>query len=247
MKINDITVLDYGHQDGLLVLVLANTSMEAVTAIDGSLLKVKTEAGDTVEVLAGYVLRSVTYSLTEDTYQATLTQAMDDTAAEAYSKLAAEVEDLGKAVEGAGTPAGVLEFTRIMLTSSIQAGTLDSDQVIACSDIIADWEPGKYALGTPRNHGGQTWRCCQAHDNATNPDIEPGTTAGNAFWAPYHGTTPATARPWVLPGGAHDIYNSGEMMVWTDGDIYLCLQDATTHGPDTLPAAWEKVTMTEEE
>ena len=91
MKINNIAALDYQIQDGLLVLVLTDTSMEDVTHIDGSLLTVKTDDGDTVEVLAGYALRSVTYDLAAGTYQAALAPAMEDTTAVAYAKLAAEL------------------------------------------------------------------------------------------------------------------------------------------------------------
>ena len=245
MKINNITALDYEAQDGLLVLVLTDTNMEAVAAIDGSLLTVQTDEGDTVEVLAGYALRSVTYDLAAGTYRAVLALAMEDTAAAAYAKLAGQVEDLAKAVENAdgGTVEGydsVVQFSRIMLTTSIKSGALDGGQVIACSELIEDWVAGKYEVDDARNHNGQTWRCCQAHNNANNPDIKPGTTAGAAFWVPYHGTSIETARPWVAPTGAHDIYKAGEYMVWTDGTVQRCKQN-TNYSPKDYPAAWETV------
>lgn len=243
MKINNIAALDYEIRDGLLVLVLTNTSMEEVTHIDGSLLTVQTDEGDTVEVLAGYALRSVTYDLAAGTYRAVLALAMEDTAAAAYAKLAGQVDELAKAVEEGGSgPVEGLEaitlFSGIMLAQSAKAGSITADQVLACSELVADWAPGKYAIGDVRNHAGQTWKCCQAHNNANNPDIEPGKTSSAAFWAPYHATDPAFARPWVAPTGAHDIYKAGEVMLWTDGSVQRCKQD-TNFSPTDYPAAWE--------
>ena len=57
----------------------------------------------------------------------------------------------------------------------------------------------------------------------------------------YHGTSPETARPWVVPTGTHDMYRAGEYMVWTDGQTYRCRQD-TNFSPEDLPGAWEAVT-----
>lgn len=39
---------------------------------------------------------------------------------------------------------------------------------------------------------------------------------------------------------AHDMYKSGEYMIWTDGNTYRCKQD-TNFSPEEYPQAWEKV------
>jgi hypothetical protein len=53
----------------------------------------------------------------------------------------------------------------------------------------------------------------------------------------YHGSSKATARPWVTPTGAHDVYKVGEWMIWTDGLAYQCLSD-TNFSPAEYSAAW---------
>ena len=104
--------------------------------------------------------------------------------------------------------------------------------------MIRRWKPGPYAAGDVRAYEGIPYKCVQAHDSTANPDWTP--TAYPAGWMQYHGTSPATARPWVAPTGAHDMYKAGEFMVWTDGQAYRCTQD-TNYSPVDLPAAWEAV------
>ena len=82
MKVNDIKALDYRTDGDLLTIPFADTSVEAVLALDSAVLTVKTDAGDTVEVLAGYALRSVTVDAKDPTsVSAVLTRAVDGTAA----------------------------------------------------------------------------------------------------------------------------------------------------------------------
>ena len=77
------------------------------------------------------------------------------------------------------------------------------DIVIQTADFILPWTEGKYALDDVRMWDGQPKRCCQAHDSTGNPDWTP---AVASLWAPFHGTTPETALPWIAPTGAHDMY-----------------------------------------
>lgn len=100
------------------------------------------------------------------------------------------------------------------------------------------WTPGAYAVGDVRVYGGVPYRCVQAHDSSANPGWTPDATP--ALWMQYHGTTPETARPWVAPAGAHDIYRAGEYMIWTDGQMYKCLQN-TNFSPVEYARAWEAV------
>lgn len=118
------------------------------------------------------------------------------------------------------------------------APTAQADDVIADMALLLPWEPGAYAVGNVRTHGGQPWRCCQAHDGAAQGDAwAPGVAP--ALWAPYHATSARWALPWVTPTGAHDAYQAGEYMRWTDDQVYRCTADATVWGPDVLPNAWE--------
>lgn len=126
-----------------------------------------------------------------------------------------------------------------------QMADLDDDSRIRVSGLYEPWTAGKYEAGDIRNAGGQTWECFQAHDNATYPDIKPGTAAWYTFWRPLHGKSPETARPFVPVQGAHDMYRAGEYMVWTDGRIKRATQD-TAYSLEDFPGAWENAERTEE-
>lgn len=102
-------------------------------------------------------------------------------------------------------------------------------------ELLDEWMPGAYAQDDVRVYGGMPYRCVQAHDATDNPDWTPDTQA--ALWMQYHGTTPDTARDWIAPMGAHDMYRVGEYMRWTDGDLYRCVRD-TSFDPLTDEEAW---------
>ena len=112
------------------------------------------------------------------------------------------------------------------------------DERIRASGLYAEWAAGSHALGEIRNAGGQVWECFQAHDNAVYPGVAPGNASWGTFWRPLHGTSRETARAWVAPGGAHDLYRAGETMLWKDGRAYRCLAE-TNFSPEEYPAAWE--------
>ena len=82
MKVNDIKALDYRTDGDQLTIPYAETSVEAVLALDAAVLTVKTDAGDTVEVLAGYALKTATVAAADPTsVNAVYTRAVDGTAA----------------------------------------------------------------------------------------------------------------------------------------------------------------------
>lgn len=118
------------------------------------------------------------------------------------------------------------------------AGLTDDDERIRASGLYDAWTAGKYEVGNIRNANGQTWECFQAHDNEEHPDVTPDNSAWYTFWRPLHGKTPETARPFVPVQGSHDMYHTGEYMIFTDGKTYRCKSD-TNFSPTDYAAAWE--------
>lgn len=47
--------------------------------------------------------------------------------------------------------------------------------------------------------------------------------------------------PYVQPTGAHDAYNTGDKMTYTDGKKYICKIDGCVWGPDVYPQGWDLV------
>ena len=100
---------------------------------------------------------------------------------------------------------------------------------------IRKWHQGAYVVGDVRMYEGAPYKCVQAHDSTSNETWNPAATP--ALWMQYHGTSKATARPWLQPFGSEDRYKAGEWMIWTDGFAYPCISD-TTYPPTTSPQAW---------
>ena len=107
-------------------------------------------------------------------------------------------------------------------------------------ELIRVWKPAAYTIGDVRVYEGIPYKCVQTHDSSANPAWTP--NAVPALWMQYHGTTIATARPWVTPLGSHDIYKVGEFMIWTDGLIYECLSD-TNYSPSEYAQAWKQISI----
>ena len=112
-----------------------------------------------------------------------------------------------------------------------------ADEIIMCSALYDEWMPGKHVAGDIFSVDGDIWECFQNYDNAVNPDIVPGNAAWFTFNKPYHGTSRETARNFVHPTGAHDIYKKGEWCIF-EGKACKAKRD-TNFSPKDYPADWE--------
>lgn len=122
------------------------------------------------------------------------------------------------------------------LIAEERADTLPSNSIIDIAPVLALWEEGQHNIGSLVRHDGQPWRCLQTHDSTGNPDWRPGFAP--SLWGAYHGTTPDYALPWQAPTGAHDCYNKGEFMIWTDDNVYQSLFDGNVYSPEDYPNGW---------
>ena len=131
-----------------------------------------------------------------------------------------------------------LKAYRAAMDAAVEAAREDTAVINRMAALARLWMPGTYAVGDVRVYGGVPYRCVQPHDSSANPGWTPDATP--ALWMQYHGTTPETARPWVAPAGAHDVYRAGEYMIYTDGQMYKCLQN-TNFSPVEYARAWEVI------
>lgn len=123
------------------------------------------------------------------------------------------------------------------MDTTVAAASESAAQINAIVTFVRPWKPAAYVIGDVRAYDSVPYKCVQAHDSTANPDWYP--PAVPALWMQYHGTSKDTARPWVAPLGAHDMYLAGEWMIYTDGALYECVQD-TNFSPADYPAAWHK-------
>lgn len=112
-----------------------------------------------------------------------------------------------------------------------------ADEIIMCSALYDEWQEGKHVAGDVFCVGGEPWECFQNYDNAVYSDIKPGNSAWYTFNRPFHGTSRETARNFVHPTGAHDVYKAGEWAV-QDGKFTKANQD-TAYSLAEYPQAWD--------
>lgn len=128
---------------------------------------------------------------------------------------------------------------RAATLAAVRCVTGDNER-LRVSALYPKWTAGSHAAGDICTAEGQVWECIRAYDNDVYPDIVPGVAAWGTFHRPLHGTSPETARPFVAPTGAHDMYKAGEYMT-LDGALYRCVED-TAFSPAQYAAVWEAVT-----
>lgn len=133
---------------------------------------------------------------------------------------------------------GVLALAKLFLNEKITESE-DKTLGIQCMALFEPWKRGIYSVGDVRTDPktGYPYECIAAHDSTVNTDW---TIDVRTLWKPWHSRSSDYALPWVQPTGAHDMYHSGEYMIWTDKKVKKCVQD-TNFSPDEYPAAWEDV------
>ena len=113
-----------------------------------------------------------------------------------------------------------------------------ADEIIKCSALWDEWEPGKHTVDEIFTVDGDPWKVYQSYDNAVHPDIAPGNAAWYTFNKPLHGTTRETAREFIQPqAGTVDIYHPGEWCIF-EGKACKAKRD-TNFSPKDFPQDWE--------
>lgn len=119
------------------------------------------------------------------------------------------------------------------------AQTIDDKTIgIAFADLFPIYVQNKqHEVGEVATHPetGYPYECMTAYDGTVQQDW---TIDNRTLWKPWHSRKKEYALPWEAPTGAHDMYKSGEYMIWADGIVKKCLRD-TNFSPDEYPADWK--------
>ena len=124
----------------------------------------------------------------------------------------------------------------IMADEYSRKETATPNEIIDLHPLLRPWRQGVYKAGQIVTYEKRPYRVISDHDSTNIPNWTP--ELAPSLFANFHGTDAKHALPWQAPTGAHDAYNKGEWMIYTDGISYECQQNATTWGPDVVPAAW---------
>lgn len=122
------------------------------------------------------------------------------------------------------------------------AASLDDEKAMEVATIYDPWKEGKaYAVGEFFTYGEnavgdpQLYKVNQVHTAQFDwlPDQTP------ALYTPI-GLDEKGYPIWSQPTGAHDAYNTGDIVDY-NGKLYESLIDGNTYSPDAYPAGWKEV------
>lgn len=120
------------------------------------------------------------------------------------------------------------------------AASLDDEKALEVATIYDEWQAGKaYTVGEFVRYGEnstgdpQLYRVVQAHTSQSDwtPDI-------TASLYDAIGLGEGGYPIWSQPTGAHDAYNTGDIVDYK-GVLYISLIDGNTYSPEAYPAGWE--------
>ena len=120
------------------------------------------------------------------------------------------------------------------------AASLDAEQAMEIATVYDAWKPDEaYSAGAYITHGKnstgdpQLYKVVQAH--TSQADWFPANTP--ALYEPI-GLNAAGYPMWSRPTGAHDAYNTGDIVDY-NGTLYKSIIDGNVYAPDEYPAGWE--------
>ena len=120
------------------------------------------------------------------------------------------------------------------------AQTLSDDEAMEIATVYPKYEVGRlykanemFTYGENNVGDPQLFRVVQEH--TSQADWIPSETP--ALYTPI-GLTEEGYPVWSQPTGAHDAYNTGDIVDY-NGTLYVSLIDGNTYAPDAYPAGWE--------
>ncbi len=129
-----------------------------------------------------------------------------------------------------------------VLQDEAAAGTVTETEIIERETAVPVFDPTKdysaWPVNSPVADEGQVWLLLQPH-NAANYEGRPADL--RALWGLAHTKNPEKAKPWVEPLGTSGMYMKDECVLWSDGNVYMALNDNTVHTPEAYPAGWEQI------
>ena len=119
------------------------------------------------------------------------------------------------------------------------AESLTEEKALEVATVYPVWAAGNaYSAGQYLTYGTnavgdpQLYKVAQAHTSQSDwqPDKTP------ALYTPL-GLDDSGFPVWAQPTGAHDAYNTGDVVNY-NGTLYESLIDGNTYSPDAYPAGW---------
>lgn len=125
----------------------------------------------------------------------------------------------------------------------ILAGSLPEERALEIASVYPAWSAGTaYSAGDIVSYGTngvgdpQLYKVAQGHMSQA---IYPPGAGTESLYTPF-GLDDSGYPLWVQPSGAHDAYNTGDIVSY-NGGLYRSTIDGNTWAPDAYPQGWEVV------
>ena len=118
----------------------------------------------------------------------------------------------------------------------VRQDEMTAEQLLELVDIYPNWEEElEVKVDELYKHEDGLYKVIQGH--TTQPDWKPDVTP-----ALFNKVQPTVVIPnWVQPTGAHDAYQIGDKIIFTDGKVYESTINANTWSPTGYPQGWKLV------
>ena len=162
-----------------------------------------------------------------------------------------EQKPLDARIDGIERPTNIVLGTELNMEQASEqmrramqmfAQTLTEEEAMEIATVYPSYEVGKeyradefIAYGINEVGDPQLYRVVQAHTSQEDwkPDITPSLYTAI-------GLNPQGYPTWSRPTGAHDAYNTGDIVDY-NGTLYKSLIDGNTYSPEEYPAGWETI------
>lgn len=124
------------------------------------------------------------------------------------------------------------------------AASLSQEQAMEVATIFEPWAVGRifsggeyFTFGFNTVGDPQLYRVNDGKPHTAQADWMPGTPETASLYTAI-GLDDSGYPVWSQPTGAHDAYNTGDVVNY-NGTLYRSTVDGNTHSPDAYPAGWE--------
>lgn len=145
-------------------------------------------------------------------------------------------EKLALAVEFNKRVAAGQKVGQIATADLIRTDALSDEDIEQLVSLYPKWAPGiQVEVADLYQHNDFLYKVIQAH--TTQAEWEPQNVP--ALWK---SKAPAAVIPeFVQPTGAHDAYNIGDRVLFTDGLVYESTIDGNVWSPTAYPQGWQVI------
>lgn len=240
MDLNDIPCGGYGVGKGTVLFSLYDTTVEAVTALDGQKLTLTISDSD-VMIFDGYEIVSIEKN--SDAVRVRFSKTLDDATAKSIGALEENYQTLHTLVnQNQATTSTDISSVMTAISPIIMRSDLTDEEAFASKPLFPQWEVGyNYKKDWIISYNGELYRIGQ--DHTSQEQWIPGADGTTSLYSKIE-ITESGYEVWKEWDGVSGSYSSGQIVEDpNDNQLYISKIDSNVWGPPSQqPTYWDLYT-----